>query len=1001
MSSQVSSQRKKKKLKYTSAPMDLNLENLLKVLQIANGSERTNYQSQAEHQLKQWESVQLYHYLLQTIYLNKDLELQLRWLAVICFKNGIDRYWRSTKVNAISKEEKSQIRARLFDGVLENNNQLTIQNAHSVSRIVRFDFPNEWPSLFDDFYNYLHDAVFVNENYVCLNNLLIMLNQIIKTLASVRIGRARHAMQSKVPVVVPLLIKLYVKFFKEWTTNLDLTLMEVCYLCLKNLRRIIPEGYDQPHKDQDINEFLKISVIHLQGLIQEHDKYSSDLIERYTKCHCKLYLNLISINPTSFVLLQYSGDIISTCLGYLETHAEVIYNSSDENDFWENIALKSFLVLKKLITYVYKQGAVTVKQHNDIHEINSAITKLKDRFLTPEIIQHLCDLIITWYLKLKPSDLETWLLDPEEWTNEEFSSSWEYQIRLCSENFFQDLIKYFKDDLAEFILSKMSIDLGGNVLIQDSILCTFQLSSDSISERVNFNALLKDVFIPLGLRNTSPEDKIIKRRICLIINIWVNVDCSNESRVEIYRLLLNFLDSNNEINDKVVQLSAIQCLKTMIEDWDFVKQDFQPYLKDFIASLVSILKTVTFTESKLFILNTIASIIEKCNPLIDYQSLISILSIIPEFWTISESENETILKNSLLRILKNLVASLNENSPETYSISIPLVKECCKENSQDYALLAEDGYELWVSLLQYCPQSKSNEPALLHLFDDIQYGLMNSTEVLPLILSIIRSYSLMDSNLFLGEVSLNMFRILSGYLSNMRDDAFSVFTSLMEILFLEKSGDQGFIKNLLDSGLFNSMVQFVLDESQPISNINKILLVLSRLSLAENNLFLEILTHLSSDPMKFLRTWLDYFNNNGNPRNKKINLLAFLSLAKVNVPKQDEFFMSVFPEIIRKTLLFLEEVQEDDLDNVEAYNLNLFYEDIDDYRYLDSNIKEKGEKIRYNQLLQNFDPVHKVHIKSQLTDVVMFIKDSLTELQFNQLMSLNDEYSIERLQQLL
>lgn len=981
--------------------MDLNVDNLLNILSLANESERNSRQQEAENQLKTWEVVPGYHYYLQSIYLNLELPLQIRWLAIICFKNGVEKYWRSSRTNAISKDEKSKIKSRLFSLLHEKNNQLMIQHAHSIGKIVRFEFPTEWPNLFEEIERSLHNFVFVNQDLSSVNNLLIILNQIIKTLSSVRIGRARHAMQSKSPLIVPLLIKLYVKFFQQWTNNLDLALMEVCYLCLKNLRRIIPEGFEQPETNHDVTEFLKVSVDHLRGLINEHSRYSSDLIERYAKCYSKLYFNLISINPTSFILLPCCETILSYYMNYLQENAERIYQSNEENDFWEIIALKGFLILKKVINYTFKQGSITLKQPKSKQEIEIALKKLASGFFNKGLIEKLCDLIINWYLPIKPNDLENWSLEPEEWCNEEFQSSWEYQIRPCAENFFQDLVKFFKDDLSNYILNKISNNLNdGNILIQDSILCTFQLSADSISDKVNFNQLLNDVFVPLGSKNDKLEQKILKRRICLIINEWVVINCSNESRILIYKFLSTLLVGENKINDQVVKLNAIQCLKTIINDWDFNKKDFGPFLTEFITRFIEILDEMTFTESKLYILNTLAIVIERCNPLINYETLIRLLAIIPKYWEVSNSnDNEVILKTSLIRILKNLIISLNENSPETYSICIPLIKSCCSENS-DYQLLSEDGYELWLSMLQFCPNQHKEHVEIIQLFELIKFGLLNSTEVLPLILSIIRSYSLLSPEVFQIHSINEIFKVLSGYLNSMRDDAFNVFISLMDILILKLYNDEVFLTSLVDSGLFNCMLSYVLDESNSIVCINKLLLILSRLAFANNEIFLKMLNYLSNDINSFLKHWTEYYVNNGNPRNKKINLLGLLSLLKITIPIKEQNFISIFPDVIKKTFLFLEEVKETD-GKVDAYNLDFIYEDIDDYRYLDPDIKENGEKTRYVELLDQADPVFKVQLDKFLIEVIHSFKSTLANDEFDQLMNMNEEYSIEQLQKIM
>ncbi|CAK7902525.1 importin beta-like protein Kap120p [[Candida] anglica] len=991
--------------------MDLSYENLSTVLSIANGSERNPEQQQAESQLKAWETQKGYHFLLQEIYLKEELPLQLRWLAVICFKNGIEKYWRSSRANAISKEEKTQIKSRLFNLVGEKNNQLAIQNGHSIARIVRFDFPMEWPTLFDDLANSLEENVFRKGDMVATNNLLLILNQVIKTVAVVRVGRARHAMQSKAPIITPVLIRSYLKLFQQWTSvSLDLGLMEVCYLCLKTLRRIITEGFDRPHKNTDVVEFMTISIQHLQMLVVEHEKYSaSDMLERYVKCYSKLYVGLISSNPTSFVLFPCSVDIITTFMSLLEHKAELIYNSTEENSFWETLALKGFMILKKIIAFIYKRGAVVLKERNEREEVNAAIQKLTNEVFTTQVVQHLCDLIIEWYLRLKPSDLESWLLEPEEWCNEEISTSWEYQIRPCAENFFQDLITFFKDSLSGFVLNKISNGLANNnnsvdeILSKDAILCTFQLSASSIADTVDFDQLLKDIFIPEGLKNELAENRIVKRRVCLIISEWVSVKCSRESRVEIFRLLVDFLNPDNKINDAVVKLTAIQTLKRVIDDWDFNKYDFHSFLNDFVKLCIQFLGSVEYTESKLYIFNILATMLQRCNPLVDHATLIDILSVIPDYWNSVSSDNESILKNSLLRVLKNLVVSLNDKSTETYRISIPLITTCCTGDTDTFALLSEDGYELWHSVLQYCPTNvdPTSQEELVNLLPLVPHGLLNATEILPTIMSIIRSYALISPDILCGDIGMGIFRALSGYLANMREDAYTVFISLMDILLLQISNNEQFVNNLIGSGLFNAMALFVLDENHDVVSGNKIFLLFSRIAMGSSELFFQMVDHFAIDKKKLFDTWIDNLDRNGNPRNKKLNLIGLLSLCARAIPSKDNVLPLKFAQITKKILLFLEEVNETTEGNCTAYEQDLIYEDIDDYCYSDQDITPHGEKKRYQALIESKDPVFKTNLKSLLAQVLSELRNTLNDTDFRQLISMNDEYSIEKLQTMI
>ena len=47
-------------------------------------------------QLQQWEKSPGYYKHLQSAYLDRRLPVEIRYLAVIQLKNGIDKYWRKT-----------------------------------------------------------------------------------------------------------------------------------------------------------------------------------------------------------------------------------------------------------------------------------------------------------------------------------------------------------------------------------------------------------------------------------------------------------------------------------------------------------------------------------------------------------------------------------------------------------------------------------------------------------------------------------------------------------------------------------------------------------------------------------------------------------------------------------------------------------------------------------------------------------------------------------------
>lgn len=102
-------------------------------------------------------------------------------------KNGIDKYWRKTAPNAIKQEEKAQLRAQLLSGGIgEAETALALQNALLVAKVVRIDYPNDWP----DALTLLIHMIRTSElNPLHLRRGLLMLLQVVKELATARLRK--------------------------------------------------------------------------------------------------------------------------------------------------------------------------------------------------------------------------------------------------------------------------------------------------------------------------------------------------------------------------------------------------------------------------------------------------------------------------------------------------------------------------------------------------------------------------------------------------------------------------------------------------------------------------------------------------------------------------------------------------------------------------------------------------------------------------------------------
>ena len=68
---------------------------LVNTLSSATSSDPNQIQT-GTTQLQQWEKSPGYYIHLQSAYIDTRLPLEIRYLAIIQLKNGIDKYWRKT-----------------------------------------------------------------------------------------------------------------------------------------------------------------------------------------------------------------------------------------------------------------------------------------------------------------------------------------------------------------------------------------------------------------------------------------------------------------------------------------------------------------------------------------------------------------------------------------------------------------------------------------------------------------------------------------------------------------------------------------------------------------------------------------------------------------------------------------------------------------------------------------------------------------------------------------
>ena len=208
-------------------------------------------------QLEQWETSPGFYSALLHVALNYNVALRrdgtsaatnLRWLAVVYFKNGVERYWRPSAPHAINETEKTEIRARLQAEALEEPvPQIALQFAVLIAKMARNDMSRAWPDLLP----WLSAEVQQKDQPTRQYNALQVLHHVVKMLSSKRLPSDRHLFEQLTEELLPYMADSLTVSLSEVETGLFVSDMDATRLnvvlnhsliCVKVLLNLLQFG---------------------------------------------------------------------------------------------------------------------------------------------------------------------------------------------------------------------------------------------------------------------------------------------------------------------------------------------------------------------------------------------------------------------------------------------------------------------------------------------------------------------------------------------------------------------------------------------------------------------------------------------------------------------------------------------------------------------------------------------------------------------------------------
>ncbi|KAI0126511.1 importin-beta domain-containing protein [Xylariales sp. AK1849] len=920
----------------------LTMQDLCRTLQTATTTHDAGQRQAAGSQLSAWEADTDYYTSLQLAFLDKSLPYEIRMLAIIQFKNGIDRYWRHhTLKNAIQEDKKELIRSRLYRGTVgEADKQLALYNALATAKIIRIDAAASWPDALSSLVTLLRQTKDGSQSD--LSGALLLLLRVVKELGTARLRRSQTALQSITPELAYLLGEIYTASTATWTAFLTSgrgdegaadVAMQNSLGALKGLRRLLVTGFEYPHKDTTVQQAWTLSQNQLGQFIGfvTHDSPIPapylDVIGKHLMQFTKLHLEMAETHPSSFASLPNTFDLVRSYWDLVVNFANVfqksggLRDSSTMNDIedrskvegplLEKLALKGLLIIRACIQMVNQpQRRIQWTTPVAKEEKAAALKRVQTELLTDELVVQMANVIVSNLLVFRKADLEAWEEDPEEWEQREESegSAWEWEVRPCAENVLNFLLVSYKHLLLQPLLSyfETAKNSQADIMTKESVYTTLGIAASHLDKMFDFDDMLKSTLVSDAQRQ-GPLCNVLRRRIGILISKWVVVGVSRESRPLIYEIYRHFLNPNDQNNDLVVRITAARQFKFVADDFHFEAQLFEPYAKDVLTELIRLLDQTEVDEIKLRILDTTKAVIERMetrvNPFADL-----IISSLPVIWD-NSGDLGFMLKQAVLTILQALVMSMRGEARRFHSIILPLVAQAVEEGSDVYVYLIEEALTLWDNVLLQSSAPLSQE--VLSLVEPAIKQLDAQTELHLQHLSIAGSYILLAPDVMLEDrFRQPLLKALSDTYASKSRERIVVATKLTETLirYAEELGKidglKIIVKDMMAAGFLPRIFEGIHDAytahqtsgpNRKMPRIDNITLadyfsILSRIALIDPATFVEMLTSLGLLDQVWDWLCIEWFANFdciSDDVRRKLGLLALTRLMELGQPVQE------------------------------------------------------------------------------------------------------------------
>jgi len=571
------------------------------------------------------------------------------------FKNFIMKHWVTDEgeTDLIPEADRGLIKTHITNLMLTSPKKVQAQLSQALSIISQADFPAQWPNLLPELVQKMETG-----NYDVILGVLETMNSITYRY---RVEMASNTLWAEVKYVLETSQAQLTALFKKVCAALPANTANAAVMPQLGQILVLLTRLFYSLSVQDIPAYFEDHLKDWFAPFQQFLKFTND------------FLNPAPRSDAPGIIDDLKAAICDVVSLYTEKYEEQFdkFVPGFVNEIWQLLTqLSDASRYDQLVTTAIKFLTSVVKREN--------YSKL---FESQQALQIICEKVVIPQIKLRESDIELFSMDGIEYVRRDMEGSDVDTRRRTTVDFVKGLCKYFEERITNLLkgyiaqlLQEYNTDRANKWIMKDAamyIVLALSIQSSTESKgatRVNQYINIMDFFgseVLPELNSPKIDERPVLKADCLKFICTFRGQLEPNAYPTLMPLLQRYLASEEFVihTYAAVTIERLMSVKDSNNQRRFTKQALQPYIRDLLTGLFSVLNQEESREND-YVMKAIMRVCSVAQETIAPFVEVLLKQISTILFTVAQNPRNAHFNHFLFETLAALISHICKSKPE-------------------------------------------------------------------------------------------------------------------------------------------------------------------------------------------------------------------------------------------------------------------------------------------------------------------------------------------------